>query len=439
VRRERTVRQLLADKVSGTLVGLWLLIPEHLRLGTWDLLRGWTVSPPQALAPHLALQVVHEAALTVTGLRQCRTLSQKGFELANGLPAVVSDQAIHELLNAHTVAEAIALQRALGRIRRASGHFQGRLVAVDPHRLRSFSRRQMVRLKPKDEHPAQKVAQTFFCLDADTCQPVCFTTGSSSRTAIDAAKDLLPLAADILQPPPGHALALADVEHHSAEIFEFVRQQTPFDLLMPMPHQPYYQRALQQLPPSAFHSRWVGFATAAQPFCFQTHPDLPLVQWVQRFGEDPQRYAFKAFLCTSDRDELPALSHDYPKRWHVEEFFHDHQDLGWKRAGTLNMHIRYGQMTLALIAQAALSQLRQRLPPPWQKLTAAEFAKKFLRGLDGDIRVRGDTIQVTYYNAPQAPSWRHHFENLPGILEHEKMPPQQNLWVSSGSGRLPSV
>jgi hypothetical protein len=34
--------QLLADKVSGNLVGLWLLIPEHLRLGTWDLLCGWS-------------------------------------------------------------------------------------------------------------------------------------------------------------------------------------------------------------------------------------------------------------------------------------------------------------------------------------------------------------------------------------------------------------
>ena len=36
---ERGVRQLLADKVSGHLVGIWLLVAEHLRLGTWDLLR----------------------------------------------------------------------------------------------------------------------------------------------------------------------------------------------------------------------------------------------------------------------------------------------------------------------------------------------------------------------------------------------------------------
>ena len=36
------MRQLLADKISGNQVGLWLLVPEHLRLGTWDLLCAWT-------------------------------------------------------------------------------------------------------------------------------------------------------------------------------------------------------------------------------------------------------------------------------------------------------------------------------------------------------------------------------------------------------------
>ena len=75
---------------------------------------------PNTVQPRLALQLVNEAALCVTGIRQARTLSQKGFELANGLSFVASDHAIHELLGAHTVAEAEALQVALGRIRRAS-------------------------------------------------------------------------------------------------------------------------------------------------------------------------------------------------------------------------------------------------------------------------------------------------------------------------------
>ena len=39
---EHGVRQFLADKVMGNLAGIWLLVPELLRLGAWDLVCGWT-------------------------------------------------------------------------------------------------------------------------------------------------------------------------------------------------------------------------------------------------------------------------------------------------------------------------------------------------------------------------------------------------------------
>ena len=64
---ERGVRQRLADKISDNLAGLWLLVPEHLRLGTWDLLRAWTRQTPQRREPRWALQWVHEAALCTHG------------------------------------------------------------------------------------------------------------------------------------------------------------------------------------------------------------------------------------------------------------------------------------------------------------------------------------------------------------------------------------
>src|SRR6266705_2767706 len=35
---ERYVREILSNKLSGTHMGLWLLVPEYLRLGAWDLL-----------------------------------------------------------------------------------------------------------------------------------------------------------------------------------------------------------------------------------------------------------------------------------------------------------------------------------------------------------------------------------------------------------------
>ena len=74
---QRGVRQLLAQKISGTMVGVWLPAAEHLRLGVWDLLCGWTGRPGCAVEPRLALQLVHEAALCVSGVRHNHCLSQK--------------------------------------------------------------------------------------------------------------------------------------------------------------------------------------------------------------------------------------------------------------------------------------------------------------------------------------------------------------------------
>ena len=86
----------------------------------------------------------------------------------------------------------------------------------------------------------------------------------------------------------------------------------------------------------------------------------PFYQYVQRQGERPEEYHFKAFLSTTDRDEVEMLTEHFPKRWHVEEeFFNAHQALGWDRAGTCNLNIRYGQMTMALIAEAAINQLQK--------------------------------------------------------------------------------
>ena len=52
---ERAVRQCLADKINGNLAGIWLLVAEHLRLGTWDLLCGWTGQPTERVEPRLGL------------------------------------------------------------------------------------------------------------------------------------------------------------------------------------------------------------------------------------------------------------------------------------------------------------------------------------------------------------------------------------------------
>jgi hypothetical protein len=421
---EYGVRQFLADKVMGNLSGVWLLAPELLRLGAWDLVCGWTGQRPERVGPRLALQLIHEAALCITGLRLRRGLNQHIFELANGLPFLAADMAIHDLLAARTVVDSKRLQLALGKVRRASGHFQGRVLAIDPHRVRSFSKRHMRRHRQDEAARPTNVAQTFFVLDADTSQPVCFTTGTSARTATAAAEELLGLAAHILDTKPGQTLVLADAEHFTVELLDKVKTQTNFDLLVPMPDQPSMRARLRELPSETFQPRWAGYATAKLAYTPKNSQAGPFYQYIQREGERPEEHHFKAFLSTTDRDEVESLTEDFPKRWHVEEFFNAHQALGWNRAGTCNLNIRYGQMTMALVAQAAIDQLRKRLASPTASWDAKHLAKAYFTGLEGDVRVEGNTILVTYYNAADAKKLREHYENLPAKLRAEGIDPR---------------
>ena len=424
---EREVRQRLADKVSGNLLGLWLLVPEHLRLGTWDLLRTWSGAvADDALSPRLALHLVHEAALCRPTLRPDRSLRHKGFELANGLPWLPTDGAVHALLEAHTIEQAQQLQIQLGQLRRASGHFPGQVLALDPHRLGSSSKRDMVARRPRATEPATKQAQTFFLLDAKTRQPVCLGNASSARDLTAATQELLGLAQQILPVPTSpRPLIVADVEHFTVELLDYVRQHTPFDLLVPLRQTAALQQHYRALPPEAFVRHWAGFAIATETFQpRRTALAAPCYRYIQRTGERPEDYHFKGFACTQARPEVPALTAAFPDRWHIEEFFRFEQDLGWKRAGTLNLHIRLGQMTLALLAQALLQQLRQRLGAPFTQWEAVHFARDLFSGLEGDVRVHHDTILVTYYNAPRAQQWKEHFENLPQRLQQEGVDPR---------------
>lgn len=420
---QRGVRQLLADKISGNQVGIWLLLPEHLRLGTWDLLCAWSGAPSEAVSPRLALQIIHEAALCHSNLRCGRTLSQKGFEVANGLPWVGSDQALHDLLEARTVTDAQALQVALGKLRRASGHFAGRLLVLDPHRIKSCSKRQMRRHRGPGAAKPSKRAQTFFCLDAETHQPIAFTLASSARTATQATPELLALVQRILSVETQSAsrpLVLADEEHYPGGIFD-QGHTLPFDLLVPMKTTPHQLARWRALPAQAFTRQWAGYALATQKYRFGQHE---VVELVQRSGERPEAYEFKGYLSQREDRAVEQLSAQYPQRWHVEEFFKFNQALGWQRAGTLNLHIRCGQMTLALVAQAVIHQFRKRIGAPYQSWDAVHLAQAVFSGLEGDVRVQDDPILVTYYNAPNAALLRQHYAGLPQKLAAEGVDPR---------------
>jgi hypothetical protein len=268
------------------------------------------------------------------------------------------------------------------------------------------------------------VAQTFFCLDGDTKQPVAFVTGTSARTVSAATPELLELAAGICSAAGENQLVLADAEHFTTQLLDQLHQDCRFDLLVPMPLRAQLRRQLHSLGEDQFTRHWAGYATAKLPYRLSHSERGPFFQFVQRYGERADQYQYNAFLSTRDSDEVQNLTAEYPKRWHVEEFFNTNQALGWDRAGTQNLNIRYGHMTMSLFAQAVTFQLRQRLGEPESGWACATLADKFLRGLEGDIRVEGDTIVVTYYNAPNISRLEQAYTRLPAKLSEEGINPR---------------
>lgn len=63
--------------------------------------------------------------------------------------------------------------------------------------------------------------------------------------------------------------------------------------------------------------------------------------------------------------------------------------------------------------------LREKIGAPVAGWDVEHMARDFFRGLEGDIRVKHDTIIVTYYNSPNPELMKTNYENLPYKLISE--------------------
>lgn len=87
----------------------------------------------------------------------------------------------------------------LGIQRQLSGHYTGGLIAIDPHRIVSTSKRIMAKKRKVPSRPSQKMIQTFFSVDAQSGQPIMFTMSSSVGCTTWATKQLLSLTGRIVR------------------------------------------------------------------------------------------------------------------------------------------------------------------------------------------------------------------------------------------------
>jgi hypothetical protein len=410
---------MLSGKVSGSHMGLWLLVPEYLRLGGWDLVRG-LFRDGGDIPARLAMQMVNESALCVNRIRNKDSLCHQGFSLVNGLSFLATDESVHRILDGKSVSDYVDFQSTLMKIRMLDGHYGygDRILAIDPHRIGSTTKRTMVQKKKRPELPSAKMMQTFFCNDTGTGQPLAFTLSASGKTCSQATLQLLDMVGEVMGQQK--ALVLADKEHFTREIAEYFEGSRSMDILMPAPDLKGIRELITGLD---YRELWPGYSVAETGFSFH-NSDQRLRLIAQKESVADKQDVYKPFLTTSDRDPGELLSKVFSKRWSIEEFFNSEGNMGWDRASTFNLNIRYGRQSLALLAQAAAFRLRKNLPEPQSRWTAAMLSEKVFTNMEGDIRVRDDKIIITYYKDHEVLGLRDKYHNISQQLENENISPK---------------
>jgi hypothetical protein len=391
-------------------------VPEFLRLGAWDLLKGWTGKGDMDFEPRFAMQAINETALCVNRIRKKNSLGHQGFQLVNGMGRLVTDEQIHLLLNSRNMEQSEELMIHLGLQRQLSGHYSGDCIALDPHRIISTSKRMMPKKQKNPDSHSEKMLQTFFSVCAKTGQPIMATMSSSGIPTTIATKKLLNATRKIIQ---SDSLLVADKEHFTEELIAYVQHNDRFDILTPVIHTKRIKTFMKTL---NYKPLWAGYAVSETTYSFRYSKKVFRLL-VQRTGETANNYSYKGFITTSNRSAQELLTEKYDCRWSVEDFYNFENKMGMARASTHNLNIRYAKLSLDMIAQAATYQLRKKLKNEYQRWNAEHLSKEVLAWSDGDIKVKDDTIIVTFYQAPKHLN-PNDFINLPNKLRRENINPK---------------
>lgn len=369
------------------------------------------------------MQMVNESALCVNGIRPKRTITHQGFDVLNGLGYIVSDKTIHELLDRTTVQQTKQLQLALGKIRKQLGDYKNRVYILDPHKIITYSNCITPKKIISHDSKPKKVLQTFFCIDAASGQPIGFTIGSSGRTVSDASNELIDM---LLEINPEGGLLLADTEHSTVKIMDRILKESNLEAIIPAPRNKGIEKYYEKINYVESKGMWVGYSIGSVPYRLgEMQNDINLIS--QRIQQEPGMYNYKPFYSTilkTEEEYKDMVTVKFRDRWNIEEFFNFESALGWNRTSTLNLNIRYGKMTTGLIAQAAIYRLRQKLPKPYKTWTAEHLAKSLFSSTDGNIRVKNDTIIVTFYNFPLELGLQKYYQDTPFKLQSEGINPK---------------
>jgi hypothetical protein len=220
----------------------------------------------------------------------------------------------------------------LGHQRKLSGHYPGDVIAIDPHRIISKSRRIMTEKKKVPCEPSQKMLQTFFSVCCESGQPIMAHIASTGMPTTKITERLIRGTDQIVRTG---ALLVADKEHFTNELLTVVNNQySHLDILVPVIRNEKIDNLIKRL---EYTPLWAGYAIAETTYSLNdSRENFRLI--AQRAGENKNNYLYSAFITTSKKPAHQLLTKEYDKRWGVEEFFKFENSMGLNKASTMNLN-----------------------------------------------------------------------------------------------------
>ena len=93
------------------------------------------------------------------------------------------------------------------------------------------------------------------------------------------------MAAKILKFNGQIPLVMADNEHYTVELRDWISTASPYDLLVPMPNNSSVQRSIEQITEQALTRHWAGYATAKSAYQMTGSQNDSYYQFIQRKGD----------------------------------------------------------------------------------------------------------------------------------------------------------
>lgn len=403
---QSTLQELLKAGFTTSCAGGFFFIPYLQQLDIHSLLG--KLSPPKAegIPPErIALQLIFEALFGYTrGIRTVDPISQADFGALSGLPFLCSPSTEYRFLTGISMEASERFQICLGNHLLKLGHIGGKIVNMDAHSIRLYSRKEMKASYISQEKIYGKAIRAFYTQDQESRKPLFVKACYSGTTAGQVTPALVDATQSILG---GTFLSVTDKEWYVGQLLEYLDKIYRIEVLLPVKRTAKRMKEMEAIDFQTFKDR-VGEASVSTLITAMDGFTGRLRLFVKKNPDGT------LFGLITNKKYLRARSamKVYSRRWRIEDWFNENGFLGLNCLPSLELHAIQAALTLRMVAYHLMDNFRMNLGSQFSKMTPELIHRHFIQGVQGKVQLKKEQIHIDIYGFRHQAVIRRIFTNL---------------------------